>query len=150
MSASSTTRLAMVSPARASSLPKASRKESLLAIRAGLDIQKSLDLVAGSAQRQQGILGLRAGQLDAAMPGGNVFHIRHALALDGMGNDHRRLAGSRGGPPQLRYNRAEVMAVDFRHRPAEGPPFRRQRFQPHDGVIGIVALQLVVVDQGAK
>src|SRR4051812_30549447 len=87
MSASSTTRLGIVSPARASALPKASRRESLLAIKAGLDMQKVLDLVAGSAQRHQCFLGLGAGQLHAAMPSGNIFHIGDALALDGVGDD---------------------------------------------------------------
>ena len=59
-------------------------------------------------------------QLHAAMPGGNIFHIGHALALDGVGDDHRRLLARGAGAAQMLQDLRNVMAVDLGHRPAEG------------------------------
>src|ERR1700722_1114808 len=87
MSASSTTKLGNSSPSADKALPKASRNESLLAIRAGLDMEKALDFLFVRAQRRQGVFGLRFGQLHAAVPGGDIFHDGHAFALDRMGDD---------------------------------------------------------------
>src|SRR5690349_11635903 len=131
MSASSTTSLGNSSPRAERALPKASRKESLFAINAGApasysevvgelrDMHEILALVLARAQRGQRFFGLCRRQLYAAMPGGDVFHIGHALAFDRVGDDHRWFlpcgAGLAQGFKNLRY----VVAVDFRDRPTE-------------------------------
>src|SRR5579862_3816371 len=119
MSASSTTSLGNSSPKADRVLPKASRRESLLAIKAGLDMHETFDFVGARTKRGQRLFGLGWRQLDAAMPGGNVFHIGHAFAFDRMGDDHRRLFARGAGLAQGFENLRNVMAIDLRHRPAE-------------------------------
>src|ERR1700712_94683 len=123
MSASSTTSLGNSSPNADKVLPKASRRESLLAIRAGLDIHEPSDFVGARAQRRQRLFGLRWRELDAAMPGRDVFHVRHALAFDGMGDQDGRFFACRTSAAQMLENFGNIVAVDFGHRPANGAPF---------------------------
>src|ERR1051326_6576034 len=120
MSASNTTSLGNSAPSPASALPKASRRESLLAIRAGLDIEKVLDLGAAESQRLKRLFGLGRRQLHAAMPGGDVFHIGHAFALDGVSNQDAGAIVAACGILQRRQDGANVMTVDLLHRPAKG------------------------------
>src|SRR4029077_11761643 len=120
MSASNTTSLGNSSPKADRVLPKASRRESLLAIRAGLDMHEAFNFLAVGAKRGQRLFGLGRRQLHAAMPGGNVFHIGHALAFDRVGDYHRRLFTRGAGLAQGFENLRNVMAVDLRHRPTEG------------------------------
>src|SRR5580698_7329011 len=89
MSASSTTRRGNSSASDDSVLPNASRRESPLAMRAGLDIEQFLHLGLVAAQRGQRLFHLFAGQLHAAMPGRDILHEGNALALDGVGDDDR-------------------------------------------------------------
>src|ERR1700683_486870 len=98
MSASSTISLGNSSASEDRALPKASRKESPPeAIRAGLDIEQFLDFGGAGAKHDQRLLRLFARHFHAAMPGGNVFHIRHALALDGMRDDYTGSVRRDGG-----------------------------------------------------
>src|SRR6185437_9322031 len=150
MSASSTTSLGNSSANADRVLPKASRRESLFATKAGLDIQQTLYFWPVRAQRDQSFSGLRFRQLHAAMPGRDVFHGGHTLALDGVSDDQRGPFGCGAGLAQRTQNLGNVVTVDFGHLPAKGAPFVGQRLQPHDRGIGVVALQLVVVDQGAE
>src|SRR3569833_1503756 len=130
MSASSTTSLGNSSASDDSVLPKASRSESpLLAIRAGLDIEQFLDFIGAAAQRLQRFQRLFARHLHAAVPGGDVFHVRHTLALDGMGDDHRWRALGDGGAAEGVQDGGNVMAVYFGDGPAKGAPLRGQRLQ---------------------
>src|ERR1700733_642263 len=138
MSASSTTKLGNSSPSADKALPKASRNESLLAIRAGLDMEKALDFLFVRAQSRQSIFGLRVRQLHAAVPGGNIFHNGHAFALDGVGDDQGRAPMGGAGFAQRAQNLRNIVTVDLDHIPAEGAPFVGERLQPHDRRIGIV------------
>src|SRR6218665_3601020 len=135
MSASSTTGLGNSSASADSALPKASRRESpLAAMRAGAlpascseavgeldDMQEILDLGGAGAQRLQRFLGLLRRELHAAMPEGNVFHIGHALALDGVGDDDAGLR-RRTGMLEGGEDGGNVVAVNFLHVPAKGAP----------------------------
>src|SRR5277367_4022209 len=104
MSASSTTKFGNSSPSADKALPKASRNESLLAIRAGLDMEKALDFLFVRAQPCQGVFGLRFRQLHAAVPGGNVFHGGYAFALDRVSDDQRRAPMGGAGFAQRAQN----------------------------------------------
>src|SRR3569833_3922554 len=122
MSASSTTTFLNSSASDDSDLPKAARRESPLeAMRAGLDIQEFLDRGGIGAKRLQGVFGLLAGELHAAVPQRNIFHVRHALALDGVGDDHRRQVGF-AGMAQRVQNGGNVVAVDFLNVPTKRAP----------------------------
>src|ERR1700710_3170909 len=115
MSASSTTTLGNSSASADSALPKASRSEAPLdAIKAGaLDIQQFLHLRARRAQRLQRFFRLLARQLHAAVPGRNVLHVFDALALDGMGDDHRRPPLRHTGAAEGRKDLRNVVPVDL-------------------------------------
>src|SRR3984957_9214543 len=113
MSASSTTKLGNSSPSADKALPKASRNESLLAIRAGLDMEKALDFLLVRAQRRQGIFGLRFRQLHTAVTGGDIFHDGDAFGFDRMGDDQGRAPMSAAGFAQLAQNLRDIVTVDL-------------------------------------
>src|SRR5579862_674942 len=153
MSASSTTSLGNSSARPDNALPNASRSESPLEpMSAGASdaIEILPDLFMRGTQRGERVIGLLAGELHAAVPGGHVLHVRHALALDGVGDDDARAVMRGAGAAEGLEQRGHVVAVDLGDRPVEGAPFRGQRLQPHDLVVARVALQLVVVDDGAE
>ena len=85
------------------------------------------------------------------MPGGNVFHIGHAFALDGMGDDDGgpsvRGAGAAEAPP-------ESAAMSWPSISATAQPKARHLAASGSSrmmaSLRVVALQLVVVDQGAE
>src|SRR5690242_4298825 len=139
MSASSTTTLGNSSASPERVLPNASRSESLLAIRAGAalpsssaavgllnDIQKLRDFLRARAQLAQRVFGLLAGKLHAAVPGGDILHVLHALALDRIGDDHAGAALRGAGAAEGAQDFGNVVAVDLGDRPLEGAPFRGQ------------------------
>src|ERR1700733_2658491 len=125
MSASSTTSLGNSSARPDSALPNASRSESpLLPMRAGASepIEILLDLLARCAQRGQRFLGLLAGELHAAVPGGHVLHVGDALAFDRVRDDHARPFARGAGAAQRLEQLGDVVTVDLGDRPVEGPP----------------------------
>ncbi len=84
------------------------------------------------------------------MPLRLAFHIRNAFAL-GRVADKDGGAALRGRcAAQTRKDAAQAVSVDFGHGPFEGAPFGSERFEPHDLVVAVVALQFVVVDEHAK
>ena len=85
------------------------------------------------------------------MPGGNIFHIGHALALDGMGDDHGRACRAwrrRGG------SAARIAAMSWPSISATAQPKARHLAASGSSrmiaSLRVVALQLVVVDHGAE
>ena len=78
-----------------------------------------------------------------------VLHEGHALALDGVGDDHGRLALGALGLLQGGVHLAHVVAVDLDDVPAEGAPFGGHVPQGFDVVDGAVELDAVGVDDGA-
>src|ERR1700685_2753194 len=143
MSASRTTSLGNSSARPDSALPNASRSESpLVPMSAGASdaIEELLDLLARRAERGERFVGLLVGELDAAVPGGLVFHVRNALALDGVGDDDARAALRGAGAAKGLQHRCDIVAVDLGDRPIEGAPLCRQRLEPHDLVVARVAL----------
>src|ERR1035438_4034108 len=85
-----------------------------------------------------------------AVPANLVFHEAHALALDGAGADHGRLALHRAGPGQGLQDLGEVVAVDLLHGPPEGPPFVGHGLDVHHLLHLAVDLQAVEVMEDAE
>ena len=83
-----------------------------------------------------------------AVPADLILHERDALALDGLGNDDRRLAllGLRG-IDGIRDGLV-VMTVDGHDVPAEGTELVLDGIDGHDVVVVAVNLKVVVIHEG--
>ena len=57
------------------------------------------------------------------MPGHGIFHERYAFALDGLGDDDRRLPFCGLRLVQCSADGVVIVAVDFQDVPAEGPDY---------------------------
>ena len=78
-----------------------------------------------------------------------VLHERHALALDGVGDQRHRLAGAVRNLLHGLCQRADIMAIDLMGVPAERLPLVAQR-REHQGLVGARGrLPLVVIDDDA-
>ena len=99
-------------------------------------------------------LGLGLGHLlvvgRLAMPAGVVLHEAHALALDGLGQNHSGLALGGGSFLEGLDDLVIVVAVDLDDVPAEGLALLVQRLGGHDVGGAAVDLQAVHVDDGAQ
>ena len=86
------------------------------------------------------------------MPAGLVFHVADSLALDGVHQDHRGLAGAGIGvePGEGGFDLVKVVAVDGDHVEAEGGEFLIHRGGAHDLLGGAVDLEPVQVYDGAQ
>src|ERR687891_587901 len=80
-----------------------------------------------------------------AMPLGIVLHERHALALDGVGDDERGPAERGLGLVEGLVDLGQVVAVDLDDGPAEALPLGDERLEVEDLRDEIVELDLVVV-----
>src|SRR5437588_277751 len=134
----------------ASALPKASRSESpdepmSWGAASACPIDKPRDLRFAELQTLKRIFGLCARELHAAMPMLNIFHERHAFALDRVRDDHRRLGLRPSRLFEADQDLLDRVTVDLDHAPAEGAEFVAQRREAHDVRVRVVGLQLVVV-----
>ena len=81
------------------------------------------------------------------MPGGLVLHEIHALAFDGVGDDHHRPLRLRVRGVDGVADLVEVVAVDLEHAPAEGLELLVERLQRHDLLGRAVEAEVVAVDE---
>ena len=79
------------------------------------------------------------------MPAGNVLHEADALALDGVGQNDRRLAHGRARLLQRFHHLLHVMTIAAQHFPPEGTVFLVERLDVHDVLNAAVNLQPVLV-----
>src|SRR5262245_1187431 len=94
----------------------------------------------------EGVVIVRAGEI-ADMPVERQLHACHAAALDGVGDDHlRRSVAGRLQSVERAEDRAEIMAVDALHVPAEAAEAIDQRLHLHDLLGRSVDAELVAVD----
>ena len=80
------------------------------------------------------------------MPQHRVLHERHALALGGVGDDHRRLPRGFGQIEKHIRQSLMIVTVHFTHGPVERPPLVDERLQRDRFRDRRQALYLVVVD----
>ena len=85
-----------------------------------------------------------------AVPAVNALHKGNALALQGVQQDHGRLALAGSCLFQRLHQRVIVMAVDLDDIPVEGFKFLVQRLGRHDIAGRAVDLQAVDIDHGAQ
>src|SRR5690349_3981307 len=128
MSASSTTTLGRSRDHSTSALPKASRNESpLVPMRCGAAfsttaIDKALDLLRFGVECGERVADLLGRQLHAAVPRRLIFHVTDALALCGVGDDHRRRILLRLRCIESGEDAWDIVTVDLECVPAEGTP----------------------------
>ena len=83
------------------------------------------------------------------MPTGLIFHIGHALTLNGVGQDATRLTSHHRGA-QSGINGIQIVSVDLIQIKTKGLQLGRQITQRHDLVVAAVDLQTVVINNNGQ